>query len=266
MSGHPAEDDGQPPFHEEHVSHEEPWLVSYADMMTLLFGFFVLMYAFAAAKLDKLPDESLDSFVLMRKEVAKHFGGTYTAPLEQAAEALKQAVKDSSPATDLSVKLTPEGIEATFTSQALFASGSADLAGWAGDTLTAFAKTVLAKGSEYRVVVEGHTDDAPIVAAKGKFPTNWELSGARASAVVRLFADAGFKEDRLMAIGFGSSRPSVPNRDADGAPAPDNMAKNRRITIKVAVMDDGKGRAPTTETFLRSIEWPRGKGSEEAKP
>jgi chemotaxis protein MotB len=79
--------------------------------------------------------------------------------------------------------------------------------------------------------VQGHTDDSPINTPQ--FPSNWELSAARASAVVRYFAEKGIATERMRATGFADTIPKVPNRDPQGNPIRVNQEENRRITIRV---------------------------------
>ena len=89
----------------------------------------------------------------------------------------------------------------------------------------------------YRITVEGHTDDAPISSAQ--FPSNWELSAARAAAVVRFFVEHGVAADRLRAAGYADTRPLAPNRDDAGNPIPENQAKNRRVAIELEKIEHG---------------------------
>jgi chemotaxis protein MotB len=89
--------------------------------------------------------------------------------------------------------------------------------------------SALAEG--YRIRVEGHTDDTPIDTPQ--FPSNWELSTARASAVVHYFLEQGVPAERLRAVGYADTEPKVPNRDAAGNPIPANQAQNRRVVIKL---------------------------------
>ena len=84
---------------------------------------------------------------------------------------------------------------------------------------------------DYTISVEGYTDDAPIRTAQ--FPSNWELSSARAASVVRSLIDLGVPAERLRAVGFGETSPKMPNRNAQGDPIPENMAKNRRVVIRL---------------------------------
>lgn len=242
MSGHAAHDDDDGPApHDDHVAHdEEPWLVSYADMMTLLFGFFVLMYVFALAKLEKAPKEQQADLVHVRREIARHFGGDYVAPLETAGEEFLRALGNGDLAKDVELKVTPEGLDVTLQSGSLFDSGSTQISPAAQAALRKLAALIKSEKDTYRVVVEGHTDDERIIRSLDKFPSNWELSGARAAAVVRLFESEGMPPSSLVAVGYGASRPKVPNRDAAGQPLAGNMARNRRVHLKVVLMKDGK--------------------------
>ena len=81
------------------------------------------------------------------------------------------------------------------------------------------------------MTVEGHTDDNPI--SSPMFPSNWELSSARASSVIREFEKYGFDPSKLTAEGFGSSRPMVPNRDSKGNPLEENQELNRRVIVDI---------------------------------
>ncbi len=82
-----------------------------------------------------------------------------------------------------------------------------------------------------RIAIEGHTDDNPV--ANTRFASNWELSAARATNVVRLFGDAQVPLHRMRAVAFADTQPKVANRDAAGQPVPANQAQNRRIIIRV---------------------------------
>ncbi len=234
MSHDEEEDDFEAPHHEEEHGggHDEPWLVSYADLMTLLFGFFVLMYSFAAAKNNA-------GTVSMRAELAQFFGGKYINPLESTGEKFKDAIANASGISeglkeslkDLVVKVTPEGLEVTFSSTALFKSGYADLEKDAEQILNAFIKIISDNKEEYSIDVEGYTDAIPMTS--GRFPSNWELSASRATSVIRMFESHGFNPDRLKAIGHGATKPLVPNYDQNGEYIRENLAKNRRVVIYV---------------------------------
>ncbi len=84
---------------------------------------------------------------------------------------------------------------------------------------------------DYQITVEGHTDDTPIHTAQ--FSSNWELSTARAAAVVRFFIEEGLAATKLRAAGYADTFPKLPNHDANGNPLPQNQAQNRRVVIKL---------------------------------
>jgi chemotaxis protein MotB len=118
----------------------------------------------------------------------------------------------------------------SFNSTAFFGSGSATLSN-SGEVILQDVVTDLKSEEfkDYLVTVEGHTDDAPI--GTSEFPSNWELSTARAAAVVRFFLDRGIPARRLRAAGYADTFPLVSNRDANGKAIPENQAKNRRVVI-----------------------------------
>jgi chemotaxis protein MotB len=83
------------------------------------------------------------------------------------------------------------------------------------------------------IEIQGHTDDSPVIKQRKIYPSNWELSTARAASLVRAFEDAGFLKSNLKVVGFGDSRPMVPNRTPDGKVIEENLVKNRRIVLRV---------------------------------
>jgi flagellar motor protein MotB len=123
-----------------------------------------------------------------------------------------------------------------FSSAAFFASGSATLSDSGQSILESLRGRLQSpKFAAYRITVEGHTDDEPIRGPP--FPSNWELSVARAVAVVRFFVEHGIRADRLRAAGYADTRPLAPNRDAEGNPIPANRAMNRRVVIELEKID-----------------------------
>jgi chemotaxis protein MotB len=116
-----------------------------------------------------------------------------------------------------------KGITVEINASVLFPVGEARLQTAAAKALRAVAE--VAATADFPVVVEGHTDPTPI--STPQFPSNWELSGARASSVVRLFVDAGVAPQRLTATGYGEQRPVADND------SPEGRARNRRVTILI---------------------------------
>lgn len=210
--------------HEESHSHDEPWLVSYADMMTLLFGFFVLMYSFAAK------NTSTAEFDSARKEISKYFGNNYITQSETVMASVKPILEKSPLKANYDIKEVYSGLEVTMRSGALFEPGNADLVGSVKPTIEDLIKFLLSKKDSILVEVEGHTDSSPIT---GRYPSNWELSGARASTVIRMFIDKGFPGENIYGINYADQRPLAPELDKNGHKNLENQAKNRRVVIRI---------------------------------
>ena len=121
-------------------------------------------------------------------------------------------------------------------SATFFNSGYAALSG-AGKAILEDVAVSLKSGAfaAYHVTIEGHTDDTPINTTQ--FQSNWELSTARASAVVRYLLEQGVAAERLTAAGYADTFPIAPNRNADGTVIPENQARNRRVVIKLEKID-----------------------------
>ncbi len=212
--------------HEEHEAGEELWLISYSDLMTLLFGFFVLMYA-----LSKAPKGAQDQ---AKQSISRSLAGSYVPDDSELAKEIKELAKkaeESEMLGQIEVNEEKEGLEITFRSNILFQSGSAELKKEIESTMKQLVGIILKSVKNAEIMIAGHTDDVPINTSK--FPSNWELSAARAATVVKEFEINGYESKLLVAMGYGSSRPSYPNRSADGTPLPVNREKNRRVVIKV---------------------------------
>ena len=121
-------------------------------------------------------------------------------------------------------------------SASFFGSGYATISGAGISILRDVAVTLKSdRYAGYNISIEGHTDDAPISTAQ--FQSNWELSTARAAAVVRFFLEQGIPARKLTAAGYADTFPIAPNRNADGTVNPDNQARNRRVVIKLDRID-----------------------------
>lgn len=239
---------------DQHESHER-WLVSYADFITLLFAFFVVMYALSSINEGKyrvMSDSISSAFRNVPGAATSGQVGinsianqplnialpTRRLPPNVKAEAaqaikrerLKNVAKDLNKAlaplvAEGKVKVTEGalGITVDINASVLFAPGDARLDLGAVRALAAVAR-ILAP-TEFPITVEGHTDNTPINTAQ--FPSNWELSGMRASSVVRLFIETGVDARRLTATGYADQRPLADNATADG------RQRNRRVAITI---------------------------------
>jgi chemotaxis protein MotB len=143
--------------------------------------------------------------------------------MRNLAQTLNVAMEKFVKNGQMNVSQTGRGVELEINASALFNQGEADIQPEAKKTLAEAAKVLV--DNEYAIEVEGHTDNVPISTAR--FPSNWELSSARASSVVRLFIDQGVEAPRLKAVGSADNRPVLPND------SPEGRARNRRVTITV---------------------------------
>lgn len=233
---------------EEHENHER-WLVSYADFITLLFAFFVVMYALSSLNEGKYRVLS-NSLVTAFRSSESSGGGTMVMPNPQLtsirptlrpksavqmkrdaeAERMKTIAREitrvmSPYATQgqIAVIETDRGITVEINDSLLFSPGRAELAPAAEQAIRGIGSVFAA--AEFPVTIEGHTDNIPISTVL--FPSNWELSAVRATTVLRVMMSAGVSADRLTAIGYGDQRPVAANDSTEG------RARNRRVAIQL---------------------------------
>jgi chemotaxis protein MotB len=219
------------PIHYDHSEHPpeegEGWLVSYADMMTLLCGFFIMM--FSMAKIDE------PKFEKVKESVAKEFGGEYHPPSGELARFVTQVLQEAGVEKETTVRSDPMGVSVTFHATIFFETLSSELKEKGLEVMKkvteALAERQKLNQVAYKIVVEGHTDSRPILS--GPYPSNWELSSARASRVVRMFLDQGYPAKQLTAIGYADTYPENPERKEDGNFDEEAMAKNRRVVVRI---------------------------------
>jgi len=267
------------PKREEHLNHEA-WAIPFADLLTLLLAFFVVMYAISSLNTDKyrvLADAL--SVAFEGDTVAEDTGPLrpsgvsgltvldavegreLRAPLRPTGErraveppemlnAGRIAMRVARAAAPLvmrdqvTVRQHPLWVEVEIRNDVLFASGSAELNPAAEQILAKLAVTLRGFGNPIRI--EGHTDDIPI--ERGRYRDNWDLSAARAVSVVRVLATNGIDPARLAVLGFAEHRPAQPNATETGRRA------NRRVLLAILGSDDaaegpygrerGRGGAP----------------------
>lgn len=242
------------PPHEEHENLER-WLVSYADFITLLFAFFVVMYAISSINEGKyrvLSDSLISAFreqprsdkpIEMGAKRAEVLGGTGmpigkaqpsvpptpggpaepTARMKKVAKNVLEAMAPLIKEGQVRVLQSARGITVEINASTLFASGDAVLSGTSMQALTEVAKVLSEVDNPIRV--EGHTDNVPI--SIPAFPSNWELSSSRAGSVVRLFMEQGVAPGRMVAIGYADNKP------VDTNTTPEGRSRNRRVNILI---------------------------------
>ena len=181
------------------IKEEQSWLLTYADMMTLLFAFFVLLFSLSSidpVKISQMKDGMGDKPELKSfNAVAKDF--------EDIIEELNIEGKAK-------VSSDPRGLTMEIDGDICFESGSTNLHSTLIDVLNLASEQVFAQKDDYRlIIVEGHTDSDPIPKTLEQiFPTNWELSSARASKVVNYLIDIGVNSGKLQASGYADRWPA----------------------------------------------------------
>ena len=203
------------------------WLISYADLITTLMVLFLALYVLQLAK-----TRELEVRMLERRDVktatAASSAHAPVATVPGAPEAARrQLLSLLAPLQDnrqITISNASQGVEIAINAKILFISGDARLLPESFGVLEQIAR-VLRDRSKNNILVEGHTDSVPISTAK--YESNWELSSARAGAVVRFFADTGIEAHRMAAIGRADNFPLIIGDDAAA------RAANRRVTILV---------------------------------
>ncbi|MEN9353146.1 MAG: hypothetical protein RL318_471 [Fibrobacterota bacterium] len=209
---------------DEHT--EEDWLISYADMVTLLMCFFLTMAAIS--KVDPALFEQMRKG--LRSEVGKE--EKVKTPLAEIKQDLDSLLAPEKKAGNVTVNMGSEGIVLEFSSSAFYNVGKAEFSPEAGPILEKVAGAIQnITYYKFQIDIEGHTDNVPIKSLQ--FPSNWELSVARATNLVKFLIEKGIGADRLKAAGYADTKPKVPNVDAKGEALPDNQARNRRIVVHI---------------------------------
>jgi chemotaxis protein MotB len=239
-----------------HISSHDRWLVSYADLITLLFGLFVVLYAYSKAdqKKQMMVSQSIDAGFrslgifpdsshnfTARSGVASGtdkagipmnivVGEDVVSParvkedLERIQRQLEQTLYNQIATHTVSIHMGSDGLVISLREAGFFASGSASPKPETLPTLRRIA-TALAR-NPYDLRVEGHTDNIPIHTAD--FDSNWELSTARATRIARLFLDLkALPPDRISAAGYAEFHPVASNDTDDG------RSENRRVDLVV---------------------------------
>jgi chemotaxis protein MotB len=224
---------------EERPNHEA-WAIPYADLMTLLLAFFVVMYAISSLNTGKyrvLADALSVAFNGEGPDAEPDVlpGSTVTGlpSLEElnAGRIAMRIARATAPLVmndQLTIRQHPMWVEVEIRNDVLFASGSATLNPDAERVLSQLAETLTGFGNSIRV--EGHTDDVPIQG--GLYRDNWDLSAARAGAVVRVLVAKGLEPSRFAVLGFGEHRPLQSNDSEAGRSA------NRRVLLAILGQDE----------------------------
>ena len=262
--------------HEEHMNHEA-WAIPYGDLVTLLLALFVVMYAISSVNEGKFRAASaslseafkgvprtavpiqIGSIPVLSKGKERDVnlveaerqddGGAMTDSTgdalasQEMADQLNAALADLIESKVIVVRQTPFAIEVEIQTDLLFTSGKARLSASAQAILIRLADVL--KRFPNPIRVEGHTDNLPISSAE--FPSNWELSAARAATVVHLLMSAGVSPRRMSVVGLSEYRPLADNKDENG------RNRNRRVQLIIPAPPAG---LPSIKPTVESAEGP----------
>ena len=210
------------------------WMTTFSDMATLLLTFFVMIVAMSEVEVKKFKEalsyfQGRTSFLSHaavipppRQQIMAQKSEDAAEQEEQFEELLKY-LEENDLADKVQVNMTEKGLHVVMSDAVMFRSGEADLIDPARSVLRQIIGLIDDKVKA--VIVEGHTDDRPI--RTSVFPSNWELSSARATSVVRQLIDQGVPPNRLVAAGFGEFQPIDPGNTEEA------FRRNRRIELKL---------------------------------
>lgn len=212
------------------------WVVTFGDMMSLLLCFFVLLLSFSTMEMEKfkvvagfmrqafgVQKENSYTGVPMGTTIMTTQTRTSTTAADEIEliERIRRALEQAGLGGKGSVNVTRRGVAVRLEGEVVFESGSAELK--RANTKIFDEIVRIARSRPGEIEVEGHTDDVPI--ATSTYPSNWELSTARAGQAVRYMIERGMPRSRIKAVGYADTRPVAPNQ------TPEDRAKNRRVEI-----------------------------------
>lgn len=212
------------------AKREEPqidssWMDTYGDMVTLLLCFFVMMLA--ASSVDKAKYEQIQAG--MQEGVGKV---DVARPIEMMMVELADDIQSMEMGEKIELGSDTQGVVLEFGGDTFFDEGSAKIKQQAIPVLKRIAATLQSdRYIKFDFSIEGHTSNKKINTAM--YPSNWELSAARAAAVARFFEDRGISRTRIRISGYYDNVPKYPNLDPFGEPIPQNQAKNQRVVIHI---------------------------------
>jgi chemotaxis protein MotB len=228
---------------EDEHENLERWLLTYSDLITLLLAFFIIMYSISQVDLNKFKRVTDALNVVLdgsQKEQQAGWGNSLSdgkirhrdpkGDLLALQKSIDEIAKKMQMGLDVSTQLQKRGLVIHLSESAFFDLGKADLKPQAMQIFDLLAVELLKIHNQTRI--EGHTDNLPINTPK--FPSNWELSTARATNCLRYLVEKhNFPPERISALGYAEYRPIATNSTVEG------RNKNRRVDIVVLMPEDG---------------------------
>lgn len=219
-------------FGVEESSHKGGWIVSYADMMTIILTFFILLLSISTIAQTKY------------ELLVQAFTGEKAGNLMEVKEKIDKVIEEQRLGGEISTKMDKDGLVIEFSNALLFESGEADLKSEANTVFVPIERHLVEDlEPHYGLVIEGYTDDVPI--SNSRFASNWELSSSRAIHVMQRLQQAGLDPRRISVKGYANTRPATDVDISDPAAlarlSPDALqevrAANRRVIIRVDALD-----------------------------
>ncbi|MFZ5579287.1 MAG: OmpA/MotB family protein [Pseudomonadota bacterium] len=231
----------------DEIEDESGWLMTFGDLMSLLLVMFVFIVAFSSFE----PERYAVSDAPHPAEGTGQPSVPADAPPADTPMPLTHAPKEPENAplpeldpafqslgNDVQINVQSGQINLQIPDSILFAAGTANLSEAGLPLLDRIAEAL--KGNDYGISIEGHTDSIPI--RNVRYPSNWELSSARAAIVLRYFIARGVAPERMRAIGYADTRPVVPND------TPESRARNRRVALVLHVSPPQESTRPAPTT------------------
>ncbi|MDY6825219.1 MAG: flagellar motor protein MotB [Thermodesulfobacteriota bacterium] len=222
----------------EDEGDEGNWLVTYADMMTLLLVFFVLLFSISVMDLKKFKDalqsiqvglgsdkppvallKVIEEDAAPKQIVLENVIGLKSRK-DRLLDEMSEFLYEHRSNENVRLDIEDGKIKLRITGHALFDSGSAELNAEAAPILAEITR-IIKRYPDFKINIKGFTDNIPI--STPRYPSNWELSAIRATSVLKFLVNRGVDENRLTATGYGELNPLVPNTSEA------NRAKNRRV-------------------------------------
>jgi chemotaxis protein MotB len=200
--------------------NRDRWLVSYADLMTLLLALFIVLYAASDKDRARLIVEGLSS--------SANTGGNGVLPAAEAEKSDRDKFEEAMMSNAVLIqkakmRRTKDGLVISLNEAGFFAPGEAVIDAHADEVIGTIVESV--KTAPVKIRIEGHTDSTPI--SNARYPSNWELSTARAASVLVRLTERGIEPERLSAAGYGGFQPVADNA------TPEGRAQNRRVDVVI---------------------------------
>lgn len=200
--------------------HEESWLLSYADLITNLLLFFVLLLTAANISKSRM------------QRIAKSISGAESpASLTSIKSEIDKNIAQKKLQDVVGTSISDAGLELSLNSGLVFDPGKAELRKDLEPVLASMLQTLVPYSNRYNFAVEGHTDPTPLIAGT-VFKTNWELSSARAIVVRQRLEDVGVDRTRIRVEGYADTKPLAESQ-LDGLTHEERLARHRRVVVRI---------------------------------